>query len=139
MDVATSAPRSVEALAKLRSIPNGFERSRSGTEIIAAVERALEIDPKTLPELERTERKPYNPAAVELLKVLLRMTCDNEGVAAKIVATVDELEAIAADDDADVPALKGWRRELFGEKALDLKNGRLALAFSKGRVVALPH
>ena len=139
MDVATSAPRSVEALAKLRSIPNGFERSRSGTEIIAAVERALEIDPKTLPELERTERKPYNPAAVELLKVLLRMTCDNEGVAAKIVATVDELEAIAADDNADVPALKGWRRELFGEKALDLKNGRLALAFSKGRVVALPH
>jgi len=138
MDVATSAPRNVEALAKLRSIPNGFERSRSGAEIIAAVERALEIDPKSLPELERTERKPYNPAAVELLKVLLRMTCDNEGVAAKIVATVDELEAIAADDEADVPSLKGWRRELFGEKALDLKNGRLALAFSKGRVVALP-
>ena len=138
MDVATSAPRSVEALAKLRSIPNGFERSRSGAEIIAAVERALEVDPKTLPELERAERKPYNPAAVELLKVLLRMTCDNEGVAAKIVATVDELEAIAADDDADVPSLKGWRRELFGAKALDLKNGRLALAFSKGRVVALP-
>ncbi len=138
MDIATSAPRNVEALAKLRSIPNGFERSRSGAEIIAAVERALEIDPKSLPELERTERKPYNPAAVELLKVLLRMTCDNEGVAAKIVATVDELEAIAADDEADVPSLKGWRRELFGEKALDLKNGRLALAFSKCRVVALP-
>lgn len=135
MDIATSAPRSVEALAKLRSIPNGFERSRSGADIIAAVERALAIDPKTLPELERNDRKPYNPAAVELLKVLLRMTCDNEGVAAKIIANVDDLEAIAADDDADVPALKGWRRDLFGEKAIALKNGHLALAFSKGRVV----
>ena len=63
------------------------------------------------------------------------MTCDNEGVAAKIIANVDDLEAIAADDDADVPALKGWRRDLFGEKAIALKNGHLALAFSKGRVV----
>ena len=137
MDIATSAPRSVEALSKLRSIPNGFERSRSGADIIAAVERALAIDPKTLPELDRQDRKPYNPAAVELLKVLLRMTCDNEGVAAKIVATVDDLEAIAADDEADVPALKGWRRELFGDKALALKNGSLALAFSRGRVVTV--
>lgn len=137
MDIATSAPRSVEALAKLRSIPNGFERSRSGTDIIAAVERALAIDPKTLPELDRNDRKPYNPAAVELLKVLLRMTCDSEGVAAKIIANVDDLEAIAADDDADVPALKGWRRDLFGEKAIALKNGHLALAFSKGRVVTV--
>jgi len=137
MDIATSAPRTVEALSKLRSIPNGFERSRSGAEIIVAVERALAVDPKKLPELEKQDRKPYNPAAVELLKVLLRMTSDTEGVAAKIIATVDDLEAIAADDEADVPALKGWRRELFGEKALSLKNGRLALAFSKGRVVAV--
>jgi ribonuclease D len=137
MDIATSAPRSVEALSKLRSIPNGFERSRSGADIIAAVERALTIDPKSLPELERQDRKPYNPAAVELLKVLLRMTCDTEGVAAKIVATVDDLEAISADDEADVPALRGWRRGLFGEKALALKNGHLALAFSSGKVVAV--
>jgi len=137
MDIATSAPRTVEALSKLRSIPNGFERSRSGAEIIVAVERALAVDPKKLPELEKQDRKPYNPSAVELLKVLLRMTSDTEGVAAKIIATVDDLEAIAADDEADVPALKGWRRELFGEKALSLKNGRLALAFSKGRVVAV--
>ena len=101
------------------------------------MERALTIDPKSLPELERQDRKPYNPAAVELLKVLLRMTCDTEGVAAKIVATVDDLEAIAADDEANVPALRGWRRGLFGEKALALKNGHLALAFSSGKVVAV--
>jgi ribonuclease D len=76
-------------------------------------------------------------ATVELLKVLLRMTAEREGVAAKVVATVDELERIAADDMADVPALKGWRRELFGEKALRLKRGELALAVEGGRVVSV--
>jgi ribonuclease D len=68
--------------------------------------------------------------------VLLRMTAEQHGVAAKIIATVEDLEAIAADDAADVPALSGWRRELFGEKALALKHGKLALAIERGRVVA---
>jgi ribonuclease D len=74
---------------------------------------------------------------VELLKVLLRMTAEKHGVAAKVIATVDDLDRIAADDRADVPALRGWRRELFGERAIALKHGRLALAVEKGRVVAL--
>ena len=63
------------------------------------------------------------------------MTSERHGVAAKVIATVDDLEQIAADDDADVAALQGWRRELFGEAALALKHGRLALAIEKGRVV----
>ena len=65
------------------------------------------------------------------------MTAERHGVAAKVIATVDELDRIAADDEADVPALKGWRRELFGDKALALKHGQLALAVEKGRVVAV--
>jgi ribonuclease D len=97
----------------------------------------LERDPKTLPRLERFRAAPNGAATVELLKVLLRMTAERHAVAAKVIATVDELERIAADDEADVPALKGWRRELFGEKALALKHGKLALAVDKGRVVAV--
>ncbi len=65
------------------------------------------------------------------------MTAERHGVAAKVIATVDDLERIAGDDDADVPALKGWRRELFGEKALALKHGRLALAIENGRVATV--
>ena len=76
-------------------------------------------------------------ATVELLKVLLRMTSERHGVAAKVIATVDDLDRIAADDAADVPALSGWRRELFGEKALALKHGRLMLAIERNRVVAV--
>jgi ribonuclease D len=74
---------------------------------------------------------------VELLKVLLRMTAERHGVAAKVIATSEDLEAIAADDYADVPALRGWRRDLFGDKALALKHGQLALAVERGRVVAV--
>jgi ribonuclease D len=69
------------------------------------------------------------------LKVLLKKVTEESSVAAKVVATVDDIEAIAADDAADVPALHGWRRELFGEKALKLKHGELSLAVERGRVV----
>jgi ribonuclease D len=135
-DIVVQAPTTPERLAALRSLPKGFERSKSGEGIIDAVKRGLARDPKTLPPIERARAAPNGGATVELLKVLLRMTAERHGVAAKVIATVDDLEAIAADDAADVPALTGWRRELFGEKALALKQGNLALAIERGRVVA---
>jgi len=134
-EIAIQAPTTPEKLAHLRSVPKGFERSKWGNDIIAAVERGLARDPKTVPRIEKSSSAPNGAATVELLKVLLRMTSEQNGVAAKVIATVDDLDRIAGADDADVPALKGWRRELFGEKALALKHGKLALAVEKGRVV----
>jgi ribonuclease D len=131
------APTSIEQLGKLRSLPKGFERSRWGEDIVAAVKRALARDPKDLPRLDRFRPAQNGAATVELLKVLLRMVAEKHGVAAKVIATVDDLDRIVADDDADVPALKGWRRELFGISALALKHGKLALALEKGRVVSI--
>jgi ribonuclease D len=137
-DIAVHAPTTPEKLKSLRSLPKGFERSRWAEAIVAAVERGLERDPKTLPRPARLPPSPANGSAVvELLKVLLRMVSERHHVAAKIIATVDDLERIAADDDADVPALGGWRRELFGEKALALKRGELALAIDRGKVAAI--
>jgi ribonuclease D len=138
IDLAVSAPRSAEALGRLRSIPNGFERSRSAGDILAAVERGLARDPAELPAMERSRARGSVGAVVELLKVLLKAIAEQEGVAPKIIATVDDLEAIAEDDDADVPVLSGWRRELFGGPALALKHGRLAIAMENGRVVLEP-
>lgn len=134
MDIVQRAPRSAEALGELRSVPNGFERSRAGGEVLAAVERALAIDPRNLPRLERERGRPGNGAVLDLLKVLLKATADAERVAPKIIASTDDLEEIASDDQADVPALHGWRREIFGEKALALKNGTLSLKIVRGRV-----
>ncbi len=136
-DIAVQAPTTVERLGHLRSLPKGFERSRWGEQIIEAVKRGLERDHKTLPRLERFRPAANGAATVELLKVLLRMTAERHGVAAKVIATVDDLDRIVADDEADVPAMKGWRRELFGEKALALKHGRLSLAVDKGKVVTV--
>ena len=136
-DIAVQAPTSIERLGHLRSLPKGFERSRWGEQIIEAVKRGIARDPKTLPRLDRFRPAANGAATVELLKVLLRMTAERHGVAAKVIATVDDLDRIAADDSADVPALKGWRRDLFGEKALALKQGRLALAVDNGKVVTV--
>jgi len=136
-DIAVQAPTTIERLGHLRSLPKGFERSRWGDQIVDAVKRGLERDVDTLPRLDRFRPAANGAATVELLKVLLRMTAERHGVAAKVIATIDDLDRIAADDEADVPAMKGWRRELFGEKALAIKHGRLALAVDKGRVVTV--
>jgi ribonuclease D len=136
-DIAVQAPTTIERLGGLRSLPKGFERSRWGEAIIEAVQRGLARDVKALPRLERHKPALNGQATVELLKVLLRMTAERHGVAAKVIATIDDLDRIAADDEADVPALSGWRRELFGEKALALKHGQLALAVERNRVVAV--
>ena len=136
--LALAAPGSAEALANLRAFPRGMERSRAGGEILQAIERGLARDPKTLPKIERERRNGAGAAAtVELLKVLLRQVSEESGVAGKLIATVDDLEAIAANDKANVPALSGWRRKLFGERALGLKQGRLALTVENGKVVTL--
>lgn len=138
VEVALAAPRTPDALANLRSFPRGMERARTGADILAAIEHGLARDPKTLPKIERDKRSGgNNGATVELLKVLLRQVSERHGVAAKMIATVDDLEAIASDDAADVAAMRGWRREIFGVKALELKRGKLALTVERGRVITL--
>lgn len=134
IDIAVHAPTTPEALGALRSVPNGFERSRPAGDILAAVARGVARDPKSVSLGERGRKAGSNGATIEMLKVLLKAVAENERVAPKILATVDDLEAIALDDEADVPALTGWRRQLFGEKALALKAGRLALTVDRGRV-----
>ncbi len=136
-DIAIHAPTTMEKLAALRSLPRGFERSKWGAEIIEAVKRGLARDPSELPKMEKPRQGVNGSATVELLKVLLRMVSEQHGVAAKVIATVEDLERISLDDRANVPALHGWRRELFGEQAIALKRGRLALAVEKGRVVPM--
>jgi len=136
-ELARTQPKTAEALGSLRALPRGFERSKSGEAVLAAIAAGLARDPKTLPRIGHGRAANGDAATVELLKVLLRMTAEKNGVASRVIATVDDLEAIAADDDADVPALKGWRRAMFGERALALKAGKLTLAVEKGRVVAV--
>ena len=136
IDVAVAAPTTVEALGRLRTIPQGYERSKTGLDLIACVERGLARDLSTLPKMDR-ERLTSNGgnAVVQLLKVLLQSVSEKHHVAAKMIATVDELEAIANEEKPNVASLGGWRFELFGSLALDLKAGKLALMSENGRIV----
>lgn len=139
-EIASQQPTTKTALGQLRTIPRGFERSRAAEDILSAVNRALDIPKDQLPHLPKSRPASNgNGAAVDLLKVLLKMTSENYGVASKVIATVDDLEAIAGDDSANVPALHGWRRELFGDVALKLKHGKIALAVDKNHVVTIKH
>ncbi|MEL7428721.1 MAG: ribonuclease D [Pseudomonadota bacterium] len=134
-DIAARGPETVEKLSSLRSLSRGFDKNRYGRGLIEAVREAKAIPETELPKLPRQKKMPEGcGAATEMLKVLLKLIVEQHGVAAKVIATVDDLEKIAADDDADVAALKGWRRSLFGEQAINLKNGKIALGYDNRRV-----
>jgi ribonuclease D len=138
-DVASQTPTTVEALSALRTVHDGFARSARGRELIEAVKRGLARPAAEIPKLEIAEPLPPTAAAVaDLLRVLLKSVSARSDVAAKLIATSDDLDRIALDDKADVPALKGWRRELFGADALALKSGEMALAVERGQIVTVP-
>ena len=135
-EIAQQQPRTIEALGRLRTVPNGFERSRSGGEVIETVEEALAIPDGDLPRAHRREQLPdwVQPAA-ELLRVLLKLRAEREGVVPRMLATNDELDRLAhKGEEAEVRALTGWRRDVFGGDALRLVNGELALRFVDGRI-----
>ena len=139
LEIAAHAPTTVDDLARTRGMGRGFAEGRQGADVLAAVQRGLDLPDSELPRVEPREEPPAGIAPiVELLRVLLKMKCDEEHVASKLVASASDLEAIAADDNADVPALHGWRRELFGNDALALKHGRIALAILDRRVRIVP-
>ena len=138
-EIAQQQPKDTEAMSRLRTIPKGWERSASGAAIIEAVNAALALPKTEMPHAPRHVHVPEGTAAaVELLKVLLKLISDREGVAAKIIANTDDLEKIASEGEkAEVAALHGWRRELFGETALKLIDGGVGLRFVNKKVEAV--
>ena len=138
-EIAQQQPKDTEALSRLRTIPKGWERSASGSAVVEAVNAALALPKSEMPHAPKPTRSPEGSgAAVELLKVLLKLIADREGVAAKVIANTDDLEKIAAEgEDADVAALHGWRRDLFGDTALKLISGGVALRFVDKKVEAV--
>lgn len=138
-DIANQAPSDVAGLGDLRSVSHGFAKSERAREVLDAIARGKQRPIEQVPQLERNVAlTPDATAIADLLRVLLKASAAKYGVAPKMLATTDDLEAIAMDDDADVAALKGWRRELFGEAALALKHGRLALGVWRGEVRSVP-
>ena len=132
-------PLSPDAFDKLRAVPRGFGRSSAAAEIIALMKDVEAMPKSALPEMPERYHGPSPKGAVgDLIRVLLKAVSEQNGVASRIIATSDEVDALVLDDDADVPALKGWRRKIFGDKALDIKHGRIGLAATRKGVVEIP-
>ena len=133
--IASRPPEDEKSLSRVRGIPKNFAAGRLGQGLLAAIAEGKATPLDQVPTIpEPVELPPGAGALMDLLKVLLKFRCDTNKVAQKLVATVADLEAIAADDNADVAALKGWRREIFGNDALRLKAGEIALAAGRGKV-----
>lgn len=136
-EIAVAQPKSIEDLSRLRAIPNGFERSRAGGDILEAVARGKARDPATIPAFE-TERGGGSGALVQLLKVLLQSVAERNHVAPKLIASSEDIDRLAARPETDMPVLQGWRGEIYGQIALKLIRGEVLLGLDKGRVVTLP-
>ena len=139
LEVAATAPASAEALARCRGITRGFAEGKSGVGLLAAIAAATALPEDALPEAPRGRDGPRpSPALVSLLKVLLAAKCEQHDVAPKLVASSEDIDRLAAEDDPDLPTLTGWRRGVFGEDALALKTGRVALGVAGKRIKLIP-
>ncbi|NNU16352.1 ribonuclease D [Parvularcula sp. ZS-1/3] len=138
-EVGRARPGSVKELGALRSVPQGFERSAMAKGLLEAVAEGIAIPHEELPKLATRSREQAPPDVVDLLRVLLKRQCEKHEVAPKLLASSSDLDALALSDQADIPALKGWRHEVFGEMALRLKNGELALSLDGRRVKLVDH
>ena len=138
LEIAAHAPKTIVALARTRSLGKGIAEGKLGHDILAAVAEGL-ADPDPPPAIPaKAEAPPGIGPLIELLRVLLKQRCEHFQVAQKLVASSDDLEAIATDDNAAVRALSGWRRDVFGNDALALKHGRLALTAGNNRIELVP-
>jgi len=138
-ELAGVAPTSPEQIQGLRAVPRGFERSRPAQRLFDAMTNALADPQAYAPKVDKSAPAPQAAGpVVEMLKVYLKLCAEDAGVASRLIATVPDLEKIAIDDDPDIAAMKGWRREVFGEPAQKLKRGELGLVLEKGKVVVKP-
>ena len=135
LDIAARSPKSSVDLAKVRSLSPQFAEGRLGKSILRVVAEASNIPESDAPQLEKLNKpKPQKPALIELLKVLLKHKSEDNNVAQKLIASTADLEAIAENDNANVLALNGWRKDVFGADALLLKSGKIALSATGDRI-----
>jgi ribonuclease D len=139
MEIAAIAPANPEALSRARGITRGFAEGRTGASLLEAAAATIALPEAELPPAPR-QRETARPSAalVQLLKVLLTARCEENQVAPKLIASSDDIDRIASEEAPDVPALHGWRRAVFGEDAVALREGRLALGVDGKRIQLIP-
>ncbi|MGH6887739.1 MAG: ribonuclease D [Rhizomicrobium sp.] len=136
LEIAAHPPENAGALEHIRTVPKGFAASRMGKALLEVVANSGNAEPPQGIEPERPRRKREPAAsAIDLLKALLRQRAEAAGVAPRLIADSEDIERLAAHEDDGVAALQGWRAEVFGNDAIALRDGKLALALKDGHAV----
>ena len=136
-ELSSMKPKTIDEIMNLRSFSNGL-RLKEGmiNEIHEQILIGLSLKEDNLPKLPERRKLPHGTnSRVALLKILLNSISEEKGVAQKLIASTQDLEDLIADDLADIKTLKGWRYDIFGKKALDFKNGKVAISMEENNVV----
>jgi ribonuclease D len=134
-DMAAQSPKTPEELEKIRNFPKEAAKGDTGAQILSLLEKVRKMPSADYPDIEKKSPIPQSVSGVvDILRMLLKVQASESGVAAKLIADSDDLEAIAMQDDPDTLALKGWRYELFGREALALKNGEIAIGMRGNKI-----
>jgi len=135
IDMSAQAPQDAKQLARIRNMPEDLAKGSIGKELLKIIAKTLDSDPKDWPQPKKSVRLPSSAmATLDILRMLLKVQCAKHGVATKLVASKDDLEALATQDKPDIPAMKGWRYQIFGKDALEMKNGRLAIGLKNSKI-----
>ncbi len=135
LEIAAHPPTNMDELKGVRGLADNLARGPIGETLMKALDDARALPEDQLPQAEQRRQLPRGIGPiVDLMRVLLKLRCEDENVAQKLVASMSDLEELAADDNADVPARHGWRYDVFGKDALALKHGKLALSIKRGNV-----
>lgn len=138
LELAATPPEDGEALERIRAVPKGFGASKMGKSLLEAIAAAKNNPPPAfIPDHNHRRHRDPSPAAVDLLKTLLRLRAEHARVAPRLIANADDIERLAAGEDEGVAALTGWRREVFGKDAIALRNGQLAIALENNEAVVV--
>ncbi|MCR4377190.1 MAG: ribonuclease D [Rhodospirillales bacterium] len=139
LEIAHHAPKTPIELERTRGLGERLAQGPQGQEILKAIERGLAVPDAQLPKAEERDDLPSGIGPVsDLLKVFLKMICEETGVAQKLIASASDIDNIAAyGAKAEVPAMEGWRYEMFGQAAVKLRSGEMGLAIKNKKVVLL--
>jgi ribonuclease D len=138
-EIAAHPPESGEALERVRAVPKGFANSRLGKGLTEAIAQGMTAEPPegAVDQNKQRRRREPSQAVMDLLKTLLRLRAEAVGVAPRLIANAEDIERLAANEDDEVAALKGWRNEVFGKDAITLRKGDLAIALENGEAVVV--
>jgi ribonuclease D len=138
-EIAAHPPETPEALERIRAVPKGFANSRLGKGLMEAIAAGMTANPPegAIADNKQRRRREPSPAVVDLLKTLLRLRAEAAGVAPRLIANAEDIERLAANEDEEVAALHGWRAEVFGNDAIALRKGDLAIALENGEAVVV--